>query len=96
MLVNQVEESKNDESNMTLPILIKKVTLVVILDSGPGVGIATKSIWESWGKPARRRTRMSLQLADGSLERPIGLLENVMVKSCGIEYTHSIPFSRLW
>ena len=32
---------------------------------------------------------MSLQLADGSLERPIGLLENVVVKSCGIEYTHT-------
>ena len=32
---------------------------------------------------------MSLQLADGILERPIGLLENVNVQSYGIEYTHT-------
>ena len=87
--VNQVEEGENDGSNTTLHVLINKVTSVAILDSGAGVGIATKSIWEPWGKPAIRRTRMNLQLADGSLERPIGLLENVAVKSCGIEYTHT-------
>lgn len=28
-------------------------------------------------------------MADVSLERPIGLLENVIGKSCGIEYTHT-------
>lgn len=55
--VNQLEEGKNDESNTTLSVLINKVTSVAILDSGAEVGIATKSIWESWGKPAR----MSLQ-----------------------------------
>ena len=32
---------------------------------------------------------MNLQLADGSLENPIGLLENVTVKYCGIEYEHT-------
>ena len=32
---------------------------------------------------------MNLQLADGSLENPIGLLENVTIKSCGIEYEHT-------
>ena len=29
---------------------------------------------------------MSLKLADGSLENPIELLEDVKVKSCGIKY----------
>ena len=87
--VNQVEESENDESKTTLPVLINKVTLVAILDSGSRVGIATKTIWESWGKLARRRTQMSLQLADGSVQCPIGLLKNGMVKPCGIEYMHT-------
>ena len=45
MPINQVEET--NESNTTLPILIDKITSVAILDSGAGVGIATKSIWES-------------------------------------------------
>ena len=32
---------------------------------------------------------MNLQLVDGNLENPIGLLENVTVKSYGIEYEHT-------
>ena len=32
---------------------------------------------------------MNLQLADGRLENPIGILENVALTTCGIEYTHS-------
>ena len=32
---------------------------------------------------------MNLQLADSSLENPIGLLENVTVTSCGIKYEHT-------
>ena len=29
---------------------------------------------------------MMLQLADDNLEKPMGLLENVKVKSCGVKY----------
>lgn len=66
---------KDDEGNTTLPIEIGKVISTAILDSEAAVSIATKSIWEKWGKPTIWRTRMNLQLADGSLENPIGLLE---------------------
>ena len=31
---------------------------------------------------------MKLQLVDGFMERPLGLLEKVVVTSCGIEYEH--------
>ena len=72
-----------DEGNTTLPVECEGIKTIAILDSG---SIATKSIWEKWGKPTVRSTRMNLQLADGSLENPIGLLENITVKRCGIEY----------
>lgn len=36
--------------------------------------------------PALCQTRLKLQLADGHIERPIGLLEQIVVSSCGIEY----------
>ena len=39
-----------------------------ILDSGAGIAIATRNIWESWGKIAMQETRMKLQLVDGHLE----------------------------
>ena len=62
----------------------------VLHDSGVRISIATKSIWEKWGKVAVQSTHMNLQLATGSLENPIGVLENVTtVKSCGIEYLHT-------
>ena len=32
---------------------------------------------------------MELQLADGNLEHPLGMLENVLVESCGVKYVHS-------
>ena len=80
---------EDDEGNMTLPVQIENVKSIAILDSGAGVSIATRTIWEKWGKPAIRSTRMNLQLADGNLENPMGLLERVIVKSCGLEYEHT-------
>ena len=32
---------------------------------------------------------MKLQLADGHIQRPIGLLKKVPVTTCGIEYEHT-------
>ena len=85
--VNKIQSK--DEGNTTLPITYEGIESIAILDSGAGISIATKSIWEKWGRPTVRRTRMNLQLADRSLENPIGLLENIIVTSCGIEYEHT-------
>ena len=61
----------------------------LFLDSGAGVAIATKEVWDCWSNPALKKTRMKLQLADGKIESPIGLLEKIIVTSCGIEYKHT-------
>ena len=66
-----------------------EVKSLAILDSGAGLAIATKEVWESWGKPALRKTRMKLQLGDVFIESSIGLLEKIVVTSCGIEYEHT-------
>ena len=62
---------------------------MAILDSGARMSVATKSTWEKWGKPTVRSTQMNLQLADGRLKNLIGILENVALTTCGIDYTHS-------
>ena len=59
------------------------------MDSGVGVAIATKEVWNSWGNLALRKTRIKLQLADGFIESPIGLLEKVIITSCRMEYEHT-------
>ena len=46
--------------NTTMPINYKDIESIAILDSCAGISIATKSIWEKWGRPTIRRTRMNL------------------------------------
>ena len=90
--VNKVGDyCKGEDGNTTLPVEFNEVKSLAILDSGAGVAIATKGVWESWGKPALRKTRTKLQLADGFIESPINLLKKVVVTSCGIEYEHTFP-----
>ena len=40
-------------------------------------------------QPTVRSTQMNLHLANGRLKNSIGILENVALTTCGIEYTHS-------
>ena len=88
--VNKVGDyCEGEDGNTTIPVEFAGQTSIAILDSGAGVAIATKNMWEAWGKPALRKTRMKLQLADGYIERPLGLLEKVVVTSCGVEYEHT-------
>ena len=90
MPLNKVGDyCEGEDSNTIIPVEFQGKRTLAILDSGAGVAIATKKIWESWGKPAMRKTRMKLQLVDGYIEKPIGLLEKVVVTSCGVEYEHT-------
>ena len=85
--INKVGDyCEGEDGNTTLPVKFNEVTSLAVLDSGAGVAIATKQIWDSWGQPALRKTRMKLQLADGYVERPMGLLEKVVVSLCNIKY----------
>ena len=79
----------SSKGNTTLPVEHESIIFMAILDSRAGMSVATKSIWEKWGKPTVRSTQMSLQLADGRLKNPIGILDNVALTICGIENTHS-------
>ena len=88
--INKVGDyCKGEDGNTTFPVELNNLKNLAILDSGGGVAIATKQIWDSWGQPALTKTRMKLQLADGYVKRPLGLLEKVVVLSCNIEYKHT-------
>lgn len=86
--VNCYQDRHKDKGNATLPLEYNGVKTMAILDTGAGIGIATKAMWIKWGKNALRKTRMDLQLVDGNLERPLGLLEHVVMNTCGIEFKH--------
>ncbi len=97
--LNKVGEyCEGEDGNTTLPIEYKGVKTTAILDSGAGVVIATKasSTWEKWGKPALRKTRLKLQLANGHIEQPMGIIEQVVMTSCGIDDIMWDCSSRFW
>ena len=66
--MSSYQERNKDKGNATLPLEYNGVKTMAILDTGAGIGIATKAMWEKWEKRALQKTRMDLQLADGSLE----------------------------
>ena len=74
------------KSNTSLLVEHGRIISIAILDSGAGISVTTK---EKWGKPTVKNTQMNLQLADGKLQNPIGILEDISLTSCGIEYTHT-------
>ena len=41
------------------------------------------------GKASLKKGKDEIQLADGFMESPIGVLEKVIVRYCGIEYEHT-------
>ena len=89
--INKVslQTKENELGNTTRPVEFKDCKAIAILDTRAGVSIATKSIWKKWGKLALRRTRMQLQLADGTLAKPLGMLECIIVTSCGISFMYT-------
>ena len=90
VLISKVGEyCDGEDGNITLVVEYNNVKTLSILDSGANIAIATKSLWEAWGKPAIRRMQMKLQLIDGHLEVPLGLLEGIIISTCGIKFTHT-------
>ena len=91
MPINKVsfEPKDNETGNTTLPIEFNGCKAIAILGTRAGVSISTKSMWEKWGRLALRKTQMQLQLADGKIATPLGMLENATMSSCDIDYVHT-------
>ena len=87
--VSLYQEQNKDKGTPMLSLEYNGIKTMAILDMGASIGIAKKTMWEKWGQKVLRKTRMDLQLADGNLEHPLGLLESVIIKSCGIEFEHT-------
>ena len=60
--LNKVGDYKEDDGNTTLPMEFNEFKSLAILDSGVGVAIATKQVWESWGKPILKKACINLNL----------------------------------
>ena len=75
---------EGESENTMLPVEYAGHSIMAILDGGAGMAIITKKVWELWGKPTMKQTRIKLLLADGNIKEPIGLLKRVIATSCGV------------
>ena len=88
--LNKVGEyCEGEDSNTNIPVSYQGVKTFAILDSGVGVAIATKNVREASDKLVLKKTRMQLQLAGGSMESPMGLLDKDEAMSCITKYEHT-------
>ena len=77
--MSQYVRAEGDKGNTTLKLEVNQVKTEAILDTGAGISIITKQTWKKWGEITLLKTRMGLQLADGVVKYPMGLLEDVTV-----------------
>ena len=50
--INKVGDyCEKEDINTTLPVEFNEIKSMAILDSGVGVAVATKSVWDAWGNP---------------------------------------------
>ena len=54
--VSSYQERNKDKGYATLPLEYNGIKTMAILDTGAGIGIATRAMWEKWGREALRRT----------------------------------------
>ena len=53
--VSSYQERNKDKGNATLPLEYNGVKTLAILDTGAGIGIATRAMWKKWGKRALQK-----------------------------------------
>ncbi|MCO5600115.1 hypothetical protein L7F22_054223 [Adiantum nelumboides] len=84
---------EGDESNATLPITCKEITMKGILDGEAGIIIVTRNCWETMGKPHLGVTNIVVKMANGTIVKTIGMLKDLKVKVLGHK---PIKWQRLW
>lgn len=87
--MSQYVKTNGDKGNTIVRLQVNGVTTTTILDTGAGISIITKPTWLKWGRTTLVKTRMGLQLADGEVKYPMGMLEDMDVNICGIPFQHS-------
>ncbi|XP_006579214.1 uncharacterized protein LOC114410759 [Glycine soja] len=70
-----------DPSSITIPCSIGEVSVgKVLIDLGANINLMSLSMCQKRGELEIMHTRMTLQLADRSVSRPYGVIEDVLVR----------------
>ncbi|GJY87136.1 DNA-directed DNA polymerase [Tanacetum coccineum] len=81
VLLNKLPSKEKDPGSFTIPYNIGHLHIInVLADLGTSISLMPYTMYEKLGLGDPKPTRMSLELADRSIQYPQGIAENVLVK----------------
>ncbi|GJZ87376.1 reverse transcriptase domain-containing protein [Tanacetum coccineum] len=81
VLLNKFHQRKKDPGSFTIPYDIGQLHIDnALADHGASISLMSYTMYEKLGLGEPKVTRMSLELADRSIQYPRGIIENVLIK----------------
>nr|GEW78977.1 hypothetical protein [Tanacetum cinerariifolium] len=81
LVLKKLPEKLGDPGRFLIPCDFSKFdNCLALADLGPGINIMPLSIWKKLKLPTLNDTKMVLELADGTISKPMGVAKNVFVK----------------
>ncbi|XP_028201740.1 uncharacterized protein LOC114385905 [Glycine soja] len=91
VVVQKFPPKFKDPGSVTIPCSIGDISVgKAFIDLGASINLMSLSVCKRIGNPKIDPTRMILQLADRSITRPFGVVEDILVKVC--HFTFSVDF----
>ncbi|GKE50829.1 DNA-directed DNA polymerase [Tanacetum coccineum] len=81
VLLNQLPSKEKDPGSFTIPCDISQLHIDnALADIGASISLMPYTMYENFSLGEPKATRMSLELADRSIQYPRGIIENVLIK----------------
>ncbi|GKE96226.1 reverse transcriptase domain-containing protein, partial [Tanacetum coccineum] len=81
LLLNKLLSKEKDPESFTIPCQVSDLRIDnALADLGASISLIPYTIYERLGLGEPKPTRMSLELADRSIQYPRGIVENVLIK----------------
>ena len=85
---------ETDDTSMTLPVCVNGTTCDAVIDTREGVSRVSYKFWCKWGRPKMLSSDVKLQMADGSIQRPKGMIPAHSFTVHGIEFNLTFVVTR--
>ncbi|GKD56956.1 DNA-directed DNA polymerase [Tanacetum coccineum] len=81
VLLNKLSSKEKDPGSFTIPCQVSNLQIDnALADLGANISLMPYTMYEKLGLGEPKPTRMSLELADRSIQYPRGIVENVLIK----------------
>ena len=85
---------ESDDASFTLPVRVTGTTCNTIIDTGAAVSIVNYECWCKWGSPKMLPSDVKLRMADGSIQRPEGMIPAHNFTIHGVEFNLTFVVTR--